>query len=138
LSNLEPTQSIVFFDGVCNLCNRFVDWIIRHDQQGKISFAPLQGVTAKNLFQEKQNDSEIMQSVIYWDNGEIFRGDDAVLRILAQLGTGCRILASCGRLLPSSVRRWIYMGVARNRYRWFGQRKSCRLPSVEEQSRFLL
>jgi predicted DCC family thiol-disulfide oxidoreductase YuxK len=125
---------IIFFDGVCNLCNGFVDFLIRRDTQKKLSFASLQGETAReNLPSEK---IKSLSSVILWDNGVIYEESAAVLRVFFYLG-GCWKLFLIFHVVPQALRDFVYRWVAKNRYHWFGQKETCRLPTDQEKSRFL-
>lgn len=126
---------LIYFDGVCNLCNFFVDFVIRRDPEGHFFFAPLQGLTAqKNLGDLGKN----LNSVVVKDPaGNILTMSDAVLFVLSQLSWGWSLLSKFGRIFPKFFRDWIYKKVAAHRYFLFGQRKSCRLPSPEERRQFL-
>lgn len=127
-------MKIVFFDGVCNLCNSLIDWLIRHDEHGTLQFAPLQGVTA----QEKLGVSSTGDptTIIYWREGERLERSAAVIHILADLG-GLYRLTALALFLPPFLRDPLYWLVARFRYTLFGRRQTCRLPTLEEKARFL-
>ncbi|MYE88805.1 DUF393 domain-containing protein [Candidatus Poribacteria bacterium] len=126
---------IIFFDGVCGMCNRFVDLILQIDNKGVFRFAPIQGETAKHLLPPL---SEAPQewSMFYLDERGIHKESDAFLEVYRHLGGTWRLL-SLLCLVPRGVRDFAYRTVARNRYRWFGQRDTCRIPSPEERCRFL-
>jgi predicted DCC family thiol-disulfide oxidoreductase YuxK len=154
----EIPSSIVFFDGVCNLCNGFVDFLVRHDRRQVLRFASLQGNTARKLL--GPGAGEILSSVVFYQNesdnefgnkfgnqpgnesgnspvsGSTTTESLAVIQILSQLGGAWRGLIIL-KLIPSFVRDPIYRFVARNRYRWFGKRETCRLPSPDERALFL-
>jgi predicted DCC family thiol-disulfide oxidoreductase YuxK len=127
-------KQIIFFDGVCNLCNGFIDFVVTRDPEHNFKFAPLQGETAKRHL---PNSISIgLRSVVLWTQGQYFEKSDAILMILPQLGGGWRIFR-LGWIFPRFFRDWIYDFVARNRYRFFGKRDSCRLPTPEERALFL-
>jgi predicted DCC family thiol-disulfide oxidoreductase YuxK len=126
--------NLVFFDGVCNLCNGFVEFLVRHDRKGVLKIASLQGKTAQALL--KLTPDEALSSVIFLENGVVWRESTAVLKILANLGPFWKWVALF-RLVPTPIRDGVYRWVARNRYRWFGKRETCRLPTPEERGRFL-
>jgi predicted DCC family thiol-disulfide oxidoreductase YuxK len=130
----EIPSSIVFFDGVCNLCNALVDFLVRHDRRRVLRFASLQGNTARELL--GPGAGENLSSVVFYQNGSISTESLAVIRILSRLG-GPWGLLSLLRVIPSFLRDPIYGFVARNRYRWFGKRETCRLPSPDERALFL-
>lgn len=130
------TQPIVFFDGVCALCNSSVDFIIREDYRRVIRYAPIQGETAARLLSEQQRAA--MDSIIFRDSrGREHTRSDAILQIGLQLG-GLWKLGAIGLLIPRALRNRLYDLIARNRYRWFGKKESCRLPTPEERELFLL
>ena len=126
---------IIFFDGVCAMCNRFVDLILRADRREAFRFAPLQGETARALLPPLAGDPREW-SMIYLDERGVHEQSDASLEVYRRLG-GVWWLASLLRLVPRFVRTPVYRLIARNRYRWFGRRDSCRVPSAEEKARFL-
>jgi predicted DCC family thiol-disulfide oxidoreductase YuxK len=125
-------KPIVFFDGVCGLCNRFVDFLFRRDRAGHFRVSPLQGQTAARYL----GDREGLPSVVLWEAGRVYEKSAAVLRILWSLGGGWRCTAPLW-IVPSPLRDLVYDWVARNRYRWFGKRDGCRVPTAAERERFL-
>jgi predicted DCC family thiol-disulfide oxidoreductase YuxK len=126
---------IVFFDGVCVLCNGFVDRILRADRDGIFRFAPLQGETARALL-PPQNDDPWQWSLLYLDERGVHAQSDASLEIWRRLGGAWRLL-SLLRFIPRPLRDAVYRIVVRKRYRWFGERPTCRVPSPAERARFL-
>lgn len=127
-------RGIIFFDGVCGLCNRFVDRLLRIDDEGRFLFAPLQGNTARERLPSGLADA--LSSVVYLRNGQVLTRSDAALRILIDLG-GWRTVHRVWFIFPRVLRDAVYDWVARNRYRWFGKHDTCRLPTPEERERFL-
>lgn len=127
-------RQIIFFDGVCNLCNAFVDFLIRRDKDQIFSFAPLQGETARHKLPDGQ--PARLSSVVLWNQGQILEKSDAALMILQQLG-GPWWFMRVFWILPSFLRDFVYDLIAANRYRLFGKRETCRLPTPEEKARFL-
>ncbi len=128
-------KPIVFFDGECIMCNGFVDILLNIDQIGNIMIAPLQGTTAAKLLPTLPNNREEW-SIFYIDQGEISDQSDAFLNICARLG-GIWSILSLFQIIPRPIRNSIYRVIARNRYRLFGQRSTCRMPNEQEKSRFL-
>lgn len=126
---------IIFFDGVCVLCNGFVDRILHADRNGIFRFAPLQGETAHVLL-PPQKDDPLQWSLLYLDERGVHAQSDASLEICRRLGGAWRLL-SLLRFIPRPLRDAVYRIVVRRRYRWFGQRPTCRLPSPAERARFL-
>ena len=125
---------VVLFDGVCNLCNGSVVFIIRRDPRGVFRFAPLQSPAAASLLGERAG--TLPDSLVLVENGRLYTRSDAVLRIVRRLRQPWP-LASALVELPAPLRDWLYAWVARNRYRWFGKRDVCMVPTPELQARFL-
>ena len=132
--NEEP-RPVVFFDGVCGLCNRFVDWLLAWDDQQRYTLAPLQGTTARQRLEPLPLDPA-GGSIALLAGGRAYHRSEAVIRIIGGLGGAWR-LAHLLRAIPGPVRDWAYDLVARHRYRIFGRREQCRVPGPEERSRFL-
>lgn len=125
---------IVFFDGVCGLCNGFVDRLMRWDTRRVLRFATLQGSTAAT--QLPQAHTQELSTIVYVDGEGLYTRSDAALRIVLRLG-GAWKLAGVFFLIPRFVRDALYNWVARNRYQLFGKHDSCRLPTPEERGVFL-
>ena len=125
---------IVFFDGVCHLCNGFVDSVITIDTNHIFYFAPLQGETAQKLLPAQ--DRAQLDSVIYYESEKLFYSSTAVLKILIGLGGLYRVFMFLW-VIPRPVRDFVYGIIARNRYQWFGKREFCRLPRPDERSYLL-
>ena len=131
----SPEHPVIFFDGVCGLCNHSIDFVIARDRKQQFRFAPLQGETARESLGLAADES--YSSVVLRDHTGTYRKTDAVWRMLVRLG-GIWICAGWMlRLIPRPIRNWGYDFVARHRYRFFGQKESCRLPTPAERERFL-
>jgi predicted DCC family thiol-disulfide oxidoreductase YuxK len=126
---------VVFFDGVCNLCNASVQFILKRERSSVLCFAPLQGETFRAL--EIPGKELLPDSIVLFENGKLYTESAAVLRIARRLSFPWRWLALPGWLLPRFVRDPIYRLIARNRYRWFGKKDVCYLPTPELKLRFL-
>jgi predicted DCC family thiol-disulfide oxidoreductase YuxK len=131
----EAGHPVIFFDGVCGLCNRFVDFVIRHDRQGVFRLAPLQGETARDRLAEA--DVVDLKTVVLVDTSGTYRKSTAVLRVLGRLGTFWKIVAALLWVIPRPIRDLGYSWIAANRYAIFGRKETCRLPSAGERERFL-
>ena len=132
---MKENKPILFFDGHCNLCNGFIDFLVRHDKAQNVLVASLQGETAKKRLPEAR--IQELSSVILLDtSGKIHTKSSAIFRIAWAVG-GLFLLLTPFWLLPRFFTNWIYDFVAINRYRWFGRRESCRLPTEAEKARFL-
>lgn len=126
---------IVFFDGVCGLCDHTVKRLLQLDTRKRLRFAPLQGETAGQLVTSV--DIRELKSLVVYDQYGIARYSTAVVRILWHLGGLYRLLGYSLWLIPSPIRNWGYRFVAARRYRWFGKHEACRLPRLEERESFL-
>ena len=126
---------IVYFDGYCGLCDRFVQFVLRRDRRARYRFAPLQGSTARELLPPGL-DPETSQTVILEEGGRFRIRSDAALAVLAGLGGAWRLVGLL-RIVPRPLRDAVYDLVARNRTRWFGRRDQCRVPGPAERDRFL-
>jgi len=131
----EDEAPIIFFDGVCAMCNFFVNLMLRVDRKHIFRFAPLQGETARKRLPPQSENPEDW-SMIYLDEQGIHEQSDASLQVYRRLG-GIWWLLSLARFVPRFIRDRAYRLIARNRYRWFGRESSCRIPSTEERARFL-
>ena len=132
----QSTQKpIIFFDGVCAMCNRFVDVVLRADSRRVFHFSPLQGQTARDLLPPLHSNPKEW-SMIYLDERGVHSESDASLEVYRRLG-GIWWPLSLARLVPRWIRNPIYRVIARNRYRWFGTRDSCRVPTEDQRDRFL-
>lgn|GEM_PF-187232 len=127
---------IVFYDGVCGLCNRFVQWVIGRDMQGRFQFSPLQGQTARDRGVAPESNPQAWSVVLVDEEGQHQRSA-AVARIMITLGGGWSILGSAMLLIPRPLRDLGYRLVARYRYQWFGQAEACQLPTQSTVSRML-
>lgn len=127
---------IVVFDGVCNLCTRSVQFIVRHEAAPLLRFAPLQSPAGARLLQTFGFSPEDAKTFVLIANGRPYVKSDAAIRIAKRL-RGAWKLVGLVRVIPPPVRNWIYDVVARNRYRWFGRTDACMVPTPELQARFL-
>ena len=126
-------KKVVLFDGVCGMCNRSVNLLMSIDARNLLLFSPLQGEFAAR---EAKEDAKDLQTIIFFDNGKIYKRSTAVVRILTQLG-GVWSIARIFLLFPSILRDTVYRWIANNRYKWFGKSDACRLPTKEEREKFL-
>ena len=133
-------MALILFDGVCNLCNGFVQFIIQHDPADRFRFAALQSAAGQAVLAKHGFDAAAVaaepDSVLLELDGQLYSHSEAVLRIARTLGGPWRLLG-VGRLLPRPWRDAAYRFVARHRYRWFGRQESCWLPTPELRARFL-
>ncbi|MEZ6016256.1 MAG: DCC1-like thiol-disulfide oxidoreductase family protein [Planctomycetota bacterium] len=130
-------RALLLYDGACGLCDRTVQFILRHDRAGRFCFAPLQAPAVRALVTEFGFDPDAVDSVVLVDErGEASRESTAALRTLARLGWPWR-LGAVALALPALLRDPFYRFIARRRLRWFGAADACRLPSPGDRARFL-
>ncbi|HEU4429627.1 MAG TPA: thiol-disulfide oxidoreductase DCC family protein [Myxococcota bacterium] len=132
----EAGGPILLFDGVCNLCNGSVQWVIRHDRPGQFRFASLQSAAGRELLGRHGLPVDAMDTVVLVDGAKHWRKSDAALEVLRRLG-GVWPLLSALRIVPRALRDSAYDVIARNRYSWWGKREECWLPTPELRARFL-
>jgi len=130
-------QKIILFDGVCNLCNGSVLFVLRNEKHPTFQFASIQSEAGKELLQRCGLPADYNQAVILIDRGKVYLGSTAALKIGQQFKFPGSILSYMGFLVPRFVRDWVYGQIARHRYRWFGKRDVCMVPTKELKARFL-
>lgn len=127
---------IILFDGICNLCNSSVQYVIKHDPTALFRFASLQGETGKQLLKQYGlPENELNSFVLILDNKAYTRSSAAI--IVAKQLTGITKLLYGFIIVPPFIRNAVYGFIAKNRYKWFGKKDSCMIPTAELKSRFL-
>lgn len=129
-------HKIILFDGVCNLCNASVNFVIQRDKKDAFRFAPLQSAIGKELASKFTIDDSELDSIILIDNEKCFIKSTAALHIAKQLSGGYPLLFGF-IIIPSVLRNWVYDFVARNRYKWYGEKENCMVPTPELKGKFL-
>ena len=127
---------IILFDGVCNFCNYWVTFAIKRDRKNKLKFTPLQGETAKQLLPQFHINPSSLSSVIFIDNGKAYTQSSAAIQICKHLDGGWKLFYAL-IIIPKFMRDGLYNIMARNRYKWFGKKESCMIPTPELKERFL-
>lgn len=135
VDKIIPKQTILF-DGVCNLCNSSVQFVINRDPRRTFQFAALQSTSGKALLQEHHLPEASLYSVILIREGTVYQRSSAALQIVRGL-TGLWPLLYIFIIVPPFIRNAIYDWIASNRYRWFGAKNECMIPTPELKSRFL-
>ena len=130
------TNPVILFDGVCNLCNSSVQFIIRHDKEKRFHYASLQGKAGKALLQQFKLPATHFNSFILIEGDQLFTESTAALRIFKTLGGVWSLLYGC-IIIPAFIRNAIYRLIAKNRYKWFGKRASCMVPPQGVKAMFL-
>ena len=135
----DPAQldhPVVLFDGVCNLCNGSVQFIIARDPSAHFRFAPLASAAARTLIEEAADGEPLPDSIVLIEGRRMYTRSAAALRIARRLRFPWPLLYGW-IIMPRSWRDTIYDLIARNRYRWFGKATECRLPTPQLRARFL-
>lgn len=127
-------ERILFFDGLCHFCNASVQFTQKRDTRKRIFFTPLQGETAALMLPHL--DPEKPQSVVYHRKGKTYYKSSAVFRIAQDLD-GLWPICNVLLIIPAFLRNLVYDAIARNRYKWFGKRESCKIPTQEEKDQYL-
>ncbi len=141
-SDLRPTHQLVLYDGVCGLCNRFVQFLLPRDRHDRLRFASLQSSVGRALLTRHGRDPEALDTVYLvveptTERERLLTRGRAALAILRSLGGGWRALALF-RIVPTVVLDALYRFVARNRYRWFGKLDACPLAAPEQRGKFIV
>nr|WP_026576464.1 thiol-disulfide oxidoreductase DCC family protein [Bacillus sp. UNC438CL73TsuS30] len=131
----DEMERIVLFDGVCNLCNHSVQFIIKRDVSRKFKFASLQGETGNRII-TKYGLAPDLNSFVLIENDKVYMKSTAALRVCRELKGAWKLFAIL-MIIPTNSRDYIYDIIAKNRYTWFGKKNSCMLPSPELKKRFL-
>lgn len=127
---------VILFDGVCNFCNYWVNFAIKRDRRKKLKFTTLQGQAAKQLLSQYHINPTSLSSVIFIDKGKAYTQSSAAIRICKYLAGGWKLFYGF-MIIPKFIRDFFYNIIARNRYRWFGKKESCMVPTPELRERFL-
>ena len=133
---MQHNRAIILFDGVCHLCTSTVQFIIKRDPNGYFTFASLQSEIGRQLLEEHGLQPDALDTFVLVEGSRCFTRSDAALRVAKHV-SGCWSLVRVLSLIPKPVRDWGYTVIARNRYRWFGRRETCMIPSRDILDRFL-
>lgn len=133
---MNMDNPIVLFDGVCNLCNSSVQFILKRDKQKKFRFASLQSQKGQEILQRFKLSLTDFNSFVLVEEGRIYTRSTGALRMLRSLGKGWKLLYGF-IIIPKFIRDAVYNLIARNRYKWFGKKEACWVPTPELRERFL-
>lgn len=129
-------SAVVLFDGVCNLCNSFVQFIIMRDPKSRIHFAALQSNYGQEQLNKFSIPASLFESIVLIKKGKIYQHSNAVLEICRLMGAMWPVLYIF-KIIPAFIRDLIYNWIANNRYRWFGRQEECMIPTPALKARFL-
>ena len=131
-----PDQRIILFDGICNLCNSAVNFVLKRDKNSVFKFASLQSDAAKKLLKNREVSEIDTGSFVLIDDGKVYTRSTAALRVCKHL-SGLWPLMTIFMIVPRFMRDWVYNLISKNRYRWFGKRDACMIPSPGVKYKFL-
>ena len=142
MSESDEANPIILYDGVCGLCNRLVQFLLKRDKHGRLRFASLQSEFAERVLTRHgidPKDLDTVQIVVAYERPDerVLGRSDAILRAGEELGMPWNVLATIARIVPRALRDVVYRFVARNRYRVFGKYETCMLPDPKQRHRFL-
>jgi len=134
----EEGKKVIFFDGVCNLCNGFVDFVIKRDTAKQLFFCSLQSDMAANILtQHNITLGKSFSTIYFYDNGTLYSKSRAILYALKYVSPKYKLLANILLLFPNTIRDFVYFYISKYRYKILGKKAHCRLPSEAERSQFI-
>lgn len=135
--NIPNNKKLILFDGVCNLCNASVQYVIKHDKKDLFMFTALQSDVGQNIIKEFNIDTKKTDSILlYTPEIGIDYKSTAALKIALQLGFPNNLMCAFF-IIPPFIRDWVYDYIAKNRYKWYGKKETCIIPTPELKSKFL-
>jgi predicted DCC family thiol-disulfide oxidoreductase YuxK len=129
-------RPVILFDGVCNFCNAAINFVLKQDKKGIFRFAPLQSEAGQELLKQYNLSTRDFDSFVLIDEGKVYKKSTASLRVMNKLPWYWKE-AQILRIVPAFLRDAIYDFIAKNRYKWFGRKEQCMVPTPEMRSRFL-
>jgi predicted DCC family thiol-disulfide oxidoreductase YuxK len=137
MTELPKHKQLILFDGVCNLCNSSINYVIKYDKNDVFMFAPLQGEAGKQIIHKFHLDTSKTDSILlYSEEKGLQIKSSAALAIASKLGFP-RNLLTIFYIIPPFIRNWVYAYIAKNRYKWYGKKEACMIPTPELQAKFL-
>ena len=135
--DIPKNKKLILFDGVCNLCNTSIQYVIKHDKKNNFMFAALQSDIGKQIIKNYNIDTKKIDSILlYIPKKDIYYKSTAALKIAYYLGVPNRFM-SIFFIVPTFIRNWVYDFIAKNRYKWYGKKESCMIPTIELKRKFL-
>ena len=133
---MKEKKNIVFYDGVCNLCNGFVVFILKHERRNNMSFCSLQSNFAESFLKD-YNIEVNLDTIYYYSNGKVYDRSEAIKKISRNLKPPYLIAFYFLAITPKFIREYLYKLFVKNRYKWFGKKDKCQIPSPDVKLRFL-
>ena len=138
INNIPKDKQLILFDGVCNLCNSSVLYVIKRDKNDKFLFAPLQSIVGEEIISQFNIDTEKTDSILLYNpqSNLIKYKSSAASHIAKHLGFPSNLMVAFF-IVPTFIRNWVYNYVANNRYKWYGKKETCMIPTPELKSKFI-
>ncbi len=130
------TRKIILFDGICNLCNQSVQFVIEHDSKNQFRFASLQSDFGQDFLKKNKLEATQFDSIVFIEDDQFYTKSSAALKIAKYLD-GITSWLTIFMIVPKPLRDIVYSFIAKNRYRWFGKNESCWLPTKELKAKFI-
>ncbi|MCX6160803.1 MAG: thiol-disulfide oxidoreductase DCC family protein [Ignavibacteriae bacterium] len=130
-------HSLILFDGVCNFCNSSVNFVIDRDKENIFKFASLQSDTGQKILRDNNLPLNEFNTFLLMERGLLYTKSTAAIKVTRYLGGAWKLLYVF-IIIPPVIRNFFYDLIARNRYKWFGKKDSCRIPTPEERAKFLV
>jgi predicted DCC family thiol-disulfide oxidoreductase YuxK len=139
IKEIHKNKHLILFDGVCNLCNSSVLYVIKRDKKNKFLFAPLQSEIGESLIKKFKIDPEKTDSILLYNpkSDSLKHKSTAALHVAKHLGFPSSLMVIFF-IVPTFIRNWVYNYVAKNRYKWYGKKDACMIPTPELKSKFLV
>jgi predicted DCC family thiol-disulfide oxidoreductase YuxK len=137
MNKIPDNKQLILFDGVCNLCNSSVLFVIKKDTENRFLFAPLQSDIGQSIIEKYDIDTTIIDSILLYSKEKGLKTkSSAALHIAKHLGFPQNLLAVFF-IIPTPIRNWVYNYIAKNRYKWYGKKEACMIPTPELKVKFL-
>jgi predicted DCC family thiol-disulfide oxidoreductase YuxK len=137
MEKLPKGKKVILFDGVCNLCDRMVQYIIRHDKHDVFRFVPLQSELGNEILEHIGVDTKHIDSIILYEPGVAYYYKSAAAIEIAREFGGIFHLGTVFKIIPTGLRNLLYDYIATNRYKWYGKKDACMIPTPELKAKFL-
>ena len=134
---VQEHPKIILFDGVCNLCAAWVQFVVTRDKFGQFKFASVQSAEGQALLTWCGLPTTQFDTMVYIENGQAYFKTKAFFKIVAQFNRAWLVFAKVSQIMPVVIRDWLYDRIAQNRYRLFGKREVCLMPNAQLNQRFL-
>lgn len=134
---MSQDKFIILYDGVCNLCNSTIQFVLKNDSKKRFYFASLQSFYAKEELKELNFVSKDFSTILLIENNKVYNRSTAILKIVKRLRGFWPLLFYIFILIPKFIRDIVYKFISKNRYKWFGKQESCLLPDMNQKQRFL-